>query len=262
MENKRFSKILAVAQNVLNECIRHKILNILFVFALALIGGALLIEELSPGAQGRTLVNVGYANMELFGFLTLMLSLFIITFEEIEMRNIWLTLTKPVSRSSFFTGKFLGITFVTLLTMAVMFLLVMGLSLLSRVSLNLNYLVIVYAMSLGLLVTIAFTLAFITIATNLPTGLMFASLLFLIGHLTEHLKGIIAKPETTVPAKLALTLVYYAVPNFSLFNLKDKAYMQEGGFDPLYLLLITFYALVFSFIFLYIGIKAFEKKEL
>ena len=254
--------MLSVAQNVLNECIRHKILNILFIFALALIGGALLIEELSPGAQGRTLVNVGYANMEIFGFLTLMLSLFIITFEEIEMRNVWLTLTKPISRSTFFTGKFLGITFVTLLTMAVMFLLIMGLSLISKVSLNLNYLVVVYAMSLGLIVTIAFTLAFITIATNLPTGLIFSSLLFLIGHLTEHLKGIIDNPETSIPAKIALTLVYYVVPNFSLFNLKDKVYMLEGGFDPSYLLIITLYAFVFTFIFLFIGIKAFEKKEL
>ncbi len=262
MENKKLSKIFAVAQNVLNECVRHKILNILFIFALALIGGALLIEELSPGAQGRTLLNVGYANMELFGFLTLLLSLFIITFEEIEMRTVWLSLTKPVSRSSYFIGKFIGIVFVTLLTLAVMSLLVMSLSLLSKVGLNLSYLAVVYAMALGLIITISFTLAFITIATNLPTGLIFASLLFLLGHLTEHLKVIIANPETSVAAKLVLTFVYYTVPNFALFNLKDKIYMQESGIEPAYLLLITLYALVFCFIFLYIGIKAFEKKEL
>ncbi|OGF45349.1 MAG: hypothetical protein A2452_02110 [Candidatus Firestonebacteria bacterium RIFOXYC2_FULL_39_67] len=261
MEKNKLNKILAVAQNVLKECIRHKVLNILFVFAIALIGGSLLIEELSPGAQGRTLINVGYANMELFGFLTIMLSIFIMTFEEVEMRNLWLSLTKPISRSSYLTGKFLGITFVLLLTLAVMSVIITGISFTTKVNLNLNYLFIVYAMALGLILTIALTLAFISIATNLTTGLIFASFVFLIGHLTEHLKGVIEN-MTSIPAQIALAAVYYLAPNFSLFNLKDKLYLVNGGFDLWYILWITLYAAVYTFIALYVGIKAFEKKEL
>ena len=262
MEKNKFGKILAVAQNVLNECIRHKVLNILFVFALALIGGSLLIEELSPGAQGRTLINVGYANMEIFGFLTLMLSIFIMTFEEVEMRNLWLSLTKPISRSSYLLGKFLGITFVLLLTIAVMSIIIMGIAFFGRISLNLNYILIVYSMTLGLILTIAFTLAFISIATNLTTGLIFSSFVFLIGHLTEHLKAIIENPLTSEAAKAALFIVYYITPNFSLFNLKDKVYMVDGRFDLSYILLITLYAAVYTFISLLIGTRAFKKKEL
>ncbi|OGF49082.1 MAG: hypothetical protein A2231_04580, partial [Candidatus Firestonebacteria bacterium RIFOXYA2_FULL_40_8] len=261
-EKNKLRKILAVAQNVLKECIRHKVLNILFIFAIALIGGSLLIEELSPGAQGRTLINVGYANMELFGFLTIMLSIFIMTFEEVEMRNLWLSLTKPISRSSYLTGKFLGITFVLILTLAVMSVIITGISFTSKVNLNLNYLFIVYAMALGLILTIALTLAFISIATNLTTGLIFASFVFLIGHLTEHLKGVIENPMTSIPAKAVLAVVYYLAPNFSLFNLKDKLYLVNGGFDLSYILQITLYAAIYTFLALYIGIKAFEKKEL
>ncbi|MFH1073528.1 MAG: ABC transporter permease subunit [Candidatus Firestonebacteria bacterium] len=262
MEKHKLNKILAVAQNVLNECIRHKVLNILFVFALALIGGSLLIEELSPGAQGRTLINVGYANMEIFGFFTIMLSIFIMTFEEVEMRNLWLSLTKPISRGSYLTGKFLGITFVLLLTMSVMSVIIMGISFISKVSLNFNYLLVVFSLSLGLMLAIALTLAFISITTNLATGLIFSSFVFMIGHLTEHLKTVIENPKTLPAVKGALALVYYLAPNFSLFNLKDKVYMADGTFDLFYILQITVYAAIYTFIALYIGIKVFRKKEL
>jgi|GEM_PF-1142614 len=261
-EKQSFKKILAVAQNTLNECIRHKVLNILFVFALALIGGSLLIEELSPGAQGRTLINVGYANMELFGFFTVMLAIFIITFEEFEMRNLWLSLTKPISRTGYLLGKFVGLTFVLLLTLSVMSLIIMGIAFLGKIDLNFNYLLVVYAMSLGLILTIAFTLAFISIATNLTTGLIFSAFIFLIGHLTEHLQAIIENPKTPVAAKSVLALVYYLAPNFSLFNLKDKVYMNEGTFDPAYILQITLYAALYTFLALWLGSKAFKKKEL
>jgi len=262
MEKNKFGKILAVAQNVLNECIRHKVLNILFVFALALIGGSMLIEELSPGAQGRTLLNVGYANMELFGFFTIMLSLFIMTFEEVEMRNLWLSLTKPISRSGYMIGKFLGIVFVLLLTLLVMGVIITGISLLNKINLNFNYILIVFSLSLGLILTIALTLAFISIATNLTTGLIFSSFVFLIGHLTEHLKGVIENPKTPDAAKAALSFIYYLTPNYSLFNLKDKVYMVDGSFDGFYILQITIYAAIYTFVALYIAIKAFEKKEL
>ena len=261
MEKHKLLKILAIAQNVLKECIRHKILNILFIFAGALIGGSLLIEELSPGAEGRTFINVAYANMELFGFLTVMLSIFIITFEEVEMRTLWLTITKPVSRTSYLLGKFFGISLVLLLTMSVMFLVVFGLTLTGKVHLNINYLLVPAAMSLSLMMTAAFTITLITIATNLPTGIIFSSLLFIIGHLTEHLKSVIENPQTGIAAKTALALVYYLAPNFELFNLKDKLYLAGGTFDPYYILQITLYAVLYVFAALYIGIKAFKKKE-
>jgi ABC-type transport system involved in multi-copper enzyme maturation permease subunit len=184
------------------------------------------------------------------------------TFEEVEMRNLWLSLTKPISRGSYLLGKFLGIALVLILTMSVMSIIIMGLSFFSKVNLNFNYILVVFSMSLGLILTIAFTLAFISIATNLTTGLIFSSFIFLIAHLTEHLKAIIENPKTPIAAKSTLAFVYYLAPNFSLFNLKDKVYMIDGRFDINYILQITLYTVIYSFIALYIGKKAFEKKEL
>ena len=260
MEKNKFRKILAVTQNILNECIRHKILNILFIFAVAMIGSNLIIQELSPGAEKRTLIDAGYANIELFGFLTVIFSIFIITFEEFEMRDIWITLTKPVSRTTYLAGKFLGISAVLFLNIVIMFILILFLSLLNGVALNFNYLFIITAIFLGLLITISFTILFSVISSNLVTGITFSFFLFIIGHLTENLKALIDKETTGQVLKVFLSLIYYLVPNLSLFNLKDKVYMVDGTFSFIYILEILVYCLFYSVICLVISSVVFNKK--
>ncbi|MFH1823862.1 MAG: ABC transporter permease [Candidatus Firestonebacteria bacterium] len=261
MEKNQFKKILAVAQNVLNECLRHKILNILFIFALAIIGGNLIIQELSPGAEHKTLIDAGYVTIQIFGFLTVIFSIFIITFEEFEMRNIWMTLTKPISKTTYLTGKFLGISLTLFLNISIMSLIFMFLALLNGVNLNFNYLLIIASIFLELLITIAFTLLFSVLSSNLITTMIFSFFVFLIGHLTEHLKILINK-ETTAPiTKVILYIIYYLTPNLSLFNLKDKVYSIEGIFPLDYILKILIYGISYIVICLIISSFVFEKKE-
>ena len=262
MEKKRLSKITAVAQNVLDECVRHKILNVLFVFAVALIGGAFIIKELSPGAEKRTLIDAGYANIELFGFLTLILAVFIITFEEFEMRNIWITLTKPISRASYITGKFFGICSMLLLNTAVMFIILMGLCLLYGINLDPNYFIIVTAIFFSLVMSAAVFLLFSVVSTNLATGIIFSSFVFLIGHLTELLKPLINGDKTAPYLKVILSIVYWILPNLTFFNLKDRIYSVDGTFSLVYLAKILVYAVIYTSAVLYITAKSFERKEI
>lgn len=262
MERQTFKKILAVSQNILNECIRHKILNILFVFTIALIGSSLVIQELSPGAEKRTFIDTGYASIEIFGFLTVMFGLFIITFEEFEMKEIWLTLTKPISRTSYILGKFLGISFTLLLNISIMFILLLLLSLINGIALNLNYLIVIVCIFLSLLITIAFTLLLSVVATNLTTGIVFSTFIFIIGHLTQHLQAVINKDTTPPLLKIILLVIYYSTPNLTLFNLKDNIHMIETYFPLTYILKIFIYAIIYITTCLMISSLSFSKKEL
>ena len=262
MEKKTLSKILAVAQNVLNECIRHKILNILFIFVAALIGGSFIIKELSPGAENRTLIDTGYASIELFGFLTLLISIFITAFEEFEMKNIWISLTKPISRTTYMLGKFTGITFTLILNISLMFILLMGLSLLNGVALDINYFLVILGITLSLIVTAAFSILFSIVSTNLPTGITFSAIFFFIGHLTVHLNTL-AEKETTAPAlKVLLKAIYYILPDLSAFNLKDKVYMVDGAFNVYYIFTTLAYGVAYIVACLIITNIAFSKKEM
>lgn len=253
---------MAVAQNVLNECIRHKILNVLFIFAAAIIGGSFIIKELAPGAEKRALIDTGYASIELFGFLTLLISIFITTFEEFEMKNIWITLTKPVGRTTYTLGKFAGISLTLILNISLMFILLLGLALLNGMALDINYFLVIIGVTLSLLVTAAFSLLFSIVSTNLPTGITFSALFFFIGHLTVHLNSL-ADKDTTAPAlKILLKAIYYILPNLSAFNLKDKVYMVDGAFNLFYIFSTLAYGLAYIVACLIITNIAFSKKEM
>lgn len=178
------------------------------------------------------------------------------------MRTIWLTLTKPISRTSYMSGKFLGLSFTLLLSVSLMFILLLFVSLIAGISLTFNYLIIITGIFLSLLVTIAFTLLFTTISTNLVTGIVFSIFVYLLGHLTEHLKLLINKDTASPLVKSILTVVYYLTPNLELFNLKDKIYLMDGNFDLFYLAKILIYAVIYIIICLLVSSSIFEKKEL
>ena len=105
----------AVAFNTFREAIRDRILYSLLVFALAMIGGSLVLSTLSVGGEVRIIKDLGLAAIGLVGTL---IAVFIgvgLVHKEIERRTLYAIITKPIRRAEFVLGKFLGLA----LTLAV-----------------------------------------------------------------------------------------------------------------------------------------------
>ena len=258
----RIEKLLAVAGNIFKECVRHRILNVLLIFAAAMIGGSFIIRELAPGAEDRALIDTGLALTELFGFLTVVLSLFITSYEEFEMRNLWITLTKPVSRPLFLAGKFVGICLTVTVNTLLMLFLLLVLAGINSTAVNLSFI----AASLGILLTLyvsaGFTMLFMVTSTNLTTGTLFAVLFYLIGHLTQNLKALIASPKASEAVRFTATVFYYILPDFASFNFRDQIYFCGGLFQYPLLFKASAYGLLYALACLLIAGFAFSKKEL
>ncbi len=255
-------KLLAVAGNTFKECVRHRILNVLLIFAAAMIGGSFLIRELAPGAEDRALIDTGLALTELFGFLTVVLSLFITSYEEFEMRNIWITLTKPVSRRLFLAGKFLGICLTVTINTLLMLLLLLALAGINLTTVNLSFIAASLGILLTLYVSVGFTMLFMVASTNLTTGTLFAVLFYLIGHLTQNLKAIISGQKTAEAVKFTATVFYYILPDFAAFNFREQLYLSAGSIHYPLLFKASAYGLLYALICLLIAGFAFSKKEL
>ena len=56
-------------------------------------------------------------------------------------------------------------------------------------------------------------------------------------------------------------IIYYSVPNFEAFNLKDKIYSYEGFFAPEYLVLSLLYTVTYAAFTLVLASYIFSKKE-
>lgn len=217
-------RVGAIALNTFREAVRDRILYNLIVFALLLMGTAILFGEISIGVQKLILVNLGLAAMTFFG---LAIAIFIgigLVYKEMDKRTLYALLAKPLRRYEFIVGKYCGLALTLLINTALMTVgFVLALYYVTRQfgSGDLALLVAVYFIFLQLLLATALALLFScfsspVLSAAFTLGLFIAgSFAGDLGELSEALK---------LPWLEHLTrAVYYLLPNFSNFNVITSA---------------------------------------
>lgn len=102
------------------EAIRHRVLNVLLLFALAVIGTANFFSQLSLDQQIQFVKDFAFGAMTLFGVIMAIVAVAQMLPNEVENRTLFTILAKPVRRAEFLLGKFLGIALVLLVMLGVM----------------------------------------------------------------------------------------------------------------------------------------------
>lgn len=104
-----------VAINTFREAVRDRVLYNLVLFALVMIGAAILVGQISIGIERLVIISLGLSAISVFG---LVMAVFIgvgLVYKEMEKRTLYTLLAKPIRRSEFLVGKYGGL----LLTLAV-----------------------------------------------------------------------------------------------------------------------------------------------
>ena len=217
-----FIRIVAIAGNTFREAIRDRVLYNLVVFVLLITGCAILLGELTAGQEARTIVNIGLNTMLIFGtFIAIFVGVGLVS-KEIEKRTVFNIFSKPVNRTEFIVGKFLGLCLTLLINVAVM-----GVG----VSLALLY---VGDRSLAATIWPAIALIFIELMITTAVATMFSSFstpalsalltffVFIIGHMSASLRELAAGMSSRTAA-LILDAIYYVLPNLALFSFRTEA---------------------------------------
>lgn len=99
-----------IAQNTLLEAARQKLFNFLIFLALALVLGARWFRDFNFGApELKFLADCGFGAIAFFGAALTITATAQLFFSEIENRTALTLLAKPVWRTEFIVGKFLGV---------------------------------------------------------------------------------------------------------------------------------------------------------
>ena len=102
-------RIYAIALNTFREAVRDRVLYAVLGFACAVLFFTLALAELSLHDQARVVNDVGLASISLF---SVMVAIFLgssLLYKEIERKTLYVILPKPIRRSEFLLGKYLGI---------------------------------------------------------------------------------------------------------------------------------------------------------
>jgi len=208
-----------VAVNTFREAVRDRVLYNLVLFALLMIGAAILVGEISIGIERLVIINLGLTAISIFG---LVMAIFIgvgLVYKEIEKRTLYSLLAKPIRRWQFLVGKYAGLLLTLTVNTAFMTL---------GLAAALFYVGRHFERSdASILVAIYFILLVFALVTALALffSCFTSPMLSTLYTLGIYITGVFAGDIRTIgdftqnPAILAITrTLYYLVPNFHNFN--------------------------------------------
>jgi len=252
--------VWTLASSVVADAVRKKFVYALLIFSLILVLTVPLIPSFEVGVRLPLFYDLALGLVSLFAIvLSVVLTAGQVT-TEIERRTIYNLLSKPVRRSQFIFGKYLGILMVMLGFLGLMAVEIFIVSWSIFSALDLSILQAVWTSYLEVIVVSAFVLMSSVFLTT-TESVFLAILFYFIGHIKMSFLQSVLPKEMDLAQKSIWYLVYYLLPTLENFNLNDP--VAHGVHAPAaYLIKLTLYAFVFAAVFLVIGIIVFQRKDI
>ena len=221
----------SVALAVFRESVRDRVFYNLVLFAVLLVGASILIGQLTAGQDVKIIKDVGLAATSLFGlFIAIFVGINLVS-KEVERRSVYPLFAKPIRRSEFIVGKYLGLLLTLLANMIVMAVALFAvLFFLSRgVPANIQTAWDAPALDPALLKAIA--LIYVDLALVTAIAVLFStysspmlSAVFTIGiYVAGQFNTDLRRFDQIVSSPVAAAIgkaCYYVLPDFSRFDVK------------------------------------------
>ena len=254
-------RVIAIALHTFKESVRERVLYNLVVFALLLIGAAILFGKISVNIEQVIVINLGLTSISVFG---LLMAIFIgigLVYKEIERQTVYNILSKPVARSEFILGKYLGLVLtlaVNTTVMTVGFYIALLYQKRTLEPHDLFLLQSIYFILLELALVVGVALVF-SCLTSPVLSAVFTFCVFVIGNLLSDIRWFGEESKNGLVEKMTAAL-YYLLPNFSNFNVIARA--SHGQAVAGYVVVSnSLYALLYSAILVVAAILIFEERE-
>lgn len=265
-----------VAGNTFLEAVRQKLFNFLLLLAVALVASVQLFREFNFGSSElKFIADFGFGAMVFFGSTLTIAATAQLFFSEIENRTALTILAKPIWRTEFIFGKFIGVFAVVGVFCGLTTLLLAGL-LYHREGVLMNAnpemfengRIIHYGdlVLMGVLQWLKFgVLAAITLLvasfsnTNLYTVVM-GFFVLVICHL-QYLARDAYASVASLPLRLLVQVLGYVFPNFQVFNLTDQIGIGEG-IEAAVFARVAGYALIYIAVIGGLAVYSFRNREI
>ncbi len=250
-------KTYAIALNTFREAIRDRILYLLLAFAVLMIGASRLLSLLTVGSEEKIVKDIGLAAIAIFGVATAIFVGVGLVFKEIEKRTVYTLVTKPIRRSQFILGKYLGLVMVLAVNLAVMTL-SFCLVLLARGWMDPAIARAVALIFVELMLVTAIAILFSSFSTPILSCL-FTVTVYVIGHLSWGLLLLADRLQGDWSRAVCRSL-YRILPNLELLDV--KAMVVHGVPVPAAQVFFgAVYGLSYTAILLALAALAFRKRD-
>ncbi len=278
MRSVRFSagRMFLVARTTWVEAVRQRLFALVLVGAGCVVASSLFLREFNFGASElKFIADFGFGAMTLFGSVLAIVATAQVFFGELENRTVLTLLAKPVLRSEFVLGKFVGVGWIVAAFLGVVALtlicilkwraLTMGAALAEAVAgaapvATSAVVVFTVLQGLKLLIVCAFTLLIASYAQTHLFTVLTSFVVLVICHLQPTALGVWERAVGWGP-KVAGGALAVLVPNFQLFNVGD-AIATGAAVDPGRVAVVAGYAVVYVSVVLALAVWSFRHREI
>ncbi|MFH1497053.1 MAG: ABC transporter permease subunit [Verrucomicrobiota bacterium] len=271
-----FDRLRLIAGNTFLEAVRQKLFNFLLILAVALVASAQFFREFNFGSSElKFIADFGFGALVFFGSTLTIATTAQLFFSEIENRTALTLLAKPIWRSEFIFGKWLGVFAVVGVFCAVTIGLLLGLLFYRENAIMtlhpeafeagriVNYADILLVgvlqwLKFGVLTAIVLLIASFS-NTNLYT-VVTGFFVLVICHLQYLARDAYGNIDNLL-VRLPVMLVSYVFPNFQLFNLADHA-AQGAGVDYDVAARVGLYGLAYIAVMGGLAVYSFRNREI
>lgn len=253
---------LGIAVNTFREAVRNRLFTLLLVVGFVAPWAALVFGAMSLHHEERITIDLSIFGSTLVGVALTIYAMVSLLESEIEKRTLYTILSKPISRSQFLLGKYLGVLglvsvcIVVLLAASSALLLVQGFTPTPQLALAF------FLLFLQLAIVSALALLFANFASPLTTGFVVFGL-FLLGSLLSGLNAarhqLAASGQEGLAA--ALGVAQRVLPNFEALNIADLV-VYEVPIPPSFILHAVWYTASYSAAALFIAMLIFARRDI
>ncbi len=225
-----------VALITFKEGIRNRAIYGISIIALLLLSANLIISGMVMREIGKVAVDMALSAVSFAGLLVVLFVGINLMAKDLDRRTIYMVLSRPISRSQYVVGKFLGMVLLLLVTMAVLGGFAIASVLLVQAgypdyALGISWPSIGLALffsTLSLILLTALSFVFASLTSTSFITLVLTLVTYIIGQSISDVKALVDAPESVgihvSPAATKLVhAAYYLFPNLSLFDIKTQA---------------------------------------
>lgn len=212
------TRVIAIAGVTWREAVRNRVLYSLLFFVVLLVAISAVLDSMTMGQNGRVVLDLGLVLIHVFSALiTIFLGVAVIS-REISRKTLYVVLAKPVGRTGFLAGKYLGLLATQAVLVGVMGAALLLVAAAFQLPPLVQYFYSVFMTWVELALLAAVALLFASFTGPFLSG-MFTLGVFVIGHLTAGLKELGERSGSAFVEGLT-SVLYYVLPNLELFNRK------------------------------------------
>jgi ABC-type transport system involved in multi-copper enzyme maturation permease subunit len=262
----------SVAMLTFQEGIMDRIIFGILFIAVFLFAATTLITTLFMRDIVKVAVDLSLSTVSFAGLLTLFFIGINLFSKDIDKKTIYMVISRPISRSEYLVGKFLGLlllalTVVSLLGVLSAFPVIMSKNFYYypevRFAWDIFFIAVVFIFFKLALISSIITF-FAAVSSNSFTTLVLALAAYFIGESTEGVRSLLMSGlEVDKASPLLVTMVniaYYVFPNLSAFDLKNQA-AHGLSINSSYLMWTVLYAIVYVTAIVAAGTLFFRRRE-